>query len=84
MPYVDESTANMLDVSMDPQTPGELNYTLSRLALDYFKSTRQKYSDMAEVVAAFECAKLEFYRRVMAPYESLQAALPGRDLYSDE
>lgn len=49
---------------------GELNYKITKLINDYI--TRQggvKYQLINDVVGVLECAKLELYRRIAAPYE---------------
>ena len=51
-----------------PKTPGELNYLVTRLC-HIFLSSEPKYQDYNDVVGALEGAKLEFYRRHVAPYE---------------
>jgi hypothetical protein len=61
----------------DKDLDGALNYVISRivtesiyLAQDYDPSvTEWAYRDIARAVAVFECAKLEFYRRIAAPKE---------------
>ena len=80
MPYVDASVQNMLDVSMDPQRAGELNYCITKLCVDFLGST-PRYSNFNEVIGALECAKLEMYRRMIAPYEDIACAKNG-DVYN--
>lgn len=51
---------------------GILNYVISHLVADGIKPDYRgpwRYKDIARAVAVFECAKLEFYRRVAAPKE---------------
>ena len=47
---------------------GELCYCFYKIALDYIKNKR-RFINMGEVINALECAKLEFYRRIVSPYE---------------
>lgn len=51
------------------KTAGELNFAFSLLAKSYLDNTEYSYAKMNDVVGALEGAKLEFYRRVAAPYE---------------
>lgn len=88
MPYLpDEDRKRLLDERPDDAVnPGELNYVLTRRAIQYLE-TRQvgggiRYGDLAEVVGAFEAAKLEFVRRVMAPYENTKIEQNG-DVYNE-
>lgn len=54
------------------ETPGELNYTIcvlcseARLDEPYDKLN---YERLNAVVGVLECAKQEFYRRIVGPYE---------------
>lgn len=50
---------------------GDVNYILTRLIAGYYKAD-QGYERMARGLACFEAAKLEYSRRVMAPYEDLK------------
>ena len=55
---------------------GELNYVLTKLAAstcDVIKT----YRNIADAVAVLECAKLELYRRLAAPYEDRKIAENG-------
>lgn len=62
-----------------PQTPGELNFLISSLCNTYLDE-EPRYADINEVVGVLECAKLELYRRVAAPYEDIACANNG-DVY---
>jgi len=70
MPYIDDETRAMLTLTpARPVTPGELNYKLTRELLDYLARLGHSYTRFNEVIGALECAKLELYRRLLAPYE---------------
>lgn len=56
---------------------GELNYLMTMLAHLYIERHGTSYATLSEVVAAFECAKLEFYRRRVAPYEGAKIIQNG-------
>jgi hypothetical protein len=81
MPYIAADARERLDRGGAPQSPGELNYVLSRTC-DQFLSDRGgiRYAQLNEVIGALECAKLELYRRVAAPYEDRKRAASG-DVY---
>jgi hypothetical protein len=70
MPYIPKADRVPLEMTRHAKGPGELNYLLSITALDYLDHHRLSYKTLSEIVAAFECAKLEFVRRVVDPYES--------------
>lgn len=69
MPYVAERLRDLLKEGRMPSTPGELNYLITLLCIEYVDEHDRKYEICNAVVGALECAKLEFYRRVVAPYE---------------
>ena len=48
---------------------GDLNYLMTKLAHCYIRKHGESYNTLSDVIKAFECAKLEFYRRHVAPYE---------------
>lgn len=74
--YVDPVTASDFERA---KTAGELNYQLTMLIKDYLadKSGYQSYND---VIGALEGCKLEFYARVVRPYEDTKIEENG-DVY---
>jgi hypothetical protein len=81
MPYIDPSARARLDGGGRPEDPGELNYALTRLVDDYLiDKGGLRYAHLNEVVGALECAKLELYRRLAAPYEDAKRQEAG-DVY---
>ena len=48
---------------------GELNFVITVLLNKYFREHGGNYQVANDIVGALEGAKLEFYRRTMAPYE---------------
>lgn len=72
MPYIEEGIRYFLDPTEDANdasTPGELNFQLTRLVDRYIVHYGKSYAVIAEAISALECAKLELYRRIAAPYE---------------
>lgn len=75
MPYIKQSRRDKLDPLLDQlgekiESEGELNYAFTRLALLFVRRLKGKsYMVLNTVIGAFESAKLEFYRRSVAPYE---------------
>ncbi len=81
MPYIDAGARERLDHGGAPETPGELNYAINRLVDDYLMSKGEvRYTHLNEIIGAVECAKLELYRRVLAPYEDEKRKAAG-DVY---
>lgn len=60
--------------------PGDLNFLLTTLALDYLRQRGLSYQTINDVMGAFSSAAQEFYRRVAAPYEDTKIAQNG-DVY---
>ncbi len=83
MPYVKKSDRIRLDEEGDAQTPGELNYIITKTVDAYLNRTPCNYANYNEVIGVLECAKLELYRRVIAEYEDLKMAENG-DVYTSE
>ena len=72
MPYITKKRREQLKLMAyvsTPQTPGELNYVITTIVHDYLNK-RRSYGLYNEVMGALECAKLELYRRHVAPYEN--------------
>jgi hypothetical protein len=81
MPYISPEARQRLDNGELPASPGELNYAITRLVDVYLlRSGGVRYSQINEVIGALECAKLELYRRVAAPYEDRKIEEAG-DVY---
>ena len=83
MPYILQNNRDRLDVFIDGTEPldaGELNYMFTRLAQKYLNKHGERYQYINDIVGALECAKLEFYRRLVAPYEDTKITENG-DVY---
>jgi len=68
MPYITPEARRDLR-ARQPMNAGELNYAMCILAAEYMHTKGISYQSIAEVMAAFECGKAEFYRCFAAPYE---------------
>lgn len=79
MPYIspERRTAYIDEV---PTNAGELNYVLTMVCREYFHHHGGRYQQVNDIVGALEGAKLEFYRRVAAPYEDTKIKENG-DVY---
>lgn len=93
MPYISardqerfDSLVKEIDVA-DIQTPGELNFLLTKLAVRYLEVNGSRYQQMNDVMGALTGAQAEFYRRVAAPYETQKAFdvdQEGKDPYNKQ
>lgn len=83
MPYIPKERRPLLDPLSDAvsaQNAGELNFQITRLVDDFVKRKNGNYEAINAAVGALECAKLELYRRIAAPYEDEKITLNG-DVY---
>ncbi len=82
MPYIKPADRDELLV---PQTPGELNWKITTLCLEFLDQRQGSgpagYGEYNEIVGILECAKLEFYRRAVASYEDRKIKENG-DVYT--
>lgn len=70
MPYIKNDLRKLLDVwAESPQSVGSLNYVITKVVHDYVLEHGLNYAVCNEVIGALACAKAEFYRTVVAPYE---------------
>ena len=68
MPYIKECRKQWALVN--PVGSGELNYKLTQAVIDYIAANKLSYGTINDVVGALECAKAEFLRRIVTPYEN--------------
>ena len=81
MPYIKKERRNAIMSGDEPRDPGELNFALTIIVAKYLQNRGGlRYAHINEVVGALECAKLELYRRVAAPYEDQKMKESG-DVY---
>ena len=81
MPYIKQEIRNQLDEEInlisnkiksfsDDEKEGILNYTISRILSNSLPTNQWRYKYINRTVGILECIKLEFYRRLAAPYEN--------------
>lgn len=82
MPYIDPARREELHHIPYPNTPGELNYCLTQLLLRYLMRAPQPtgYTQLNDCLGALSGAQLEFYRRVVVPFEEEKRDIHG-DVY---
>lgn len=81
MPYIDQTDRDQISSGRDIETAGELNFVISTIINEYLSIKGKSYKNINEVVGALECAKLELYRRIAAPYEDIKIHSNG-DVYT--
>lgn len=92
MPYINQEQRDHLDkdidhivsilnsISGDRGLDGNVNYIITQIVNRAYNTPYANYKTLSKGVAAFECAKLEYYRRVMVPYEEEKIRIEG-DVY---
>lgn len=80
MPYIPKDEREELDLAIEPifahrLSAGQLNYVISRIVREAVRGGG--YARLNDAIGALECAKLELYRRVVAPYEDRKIAENG-------
>lgn len=80
MPYIlperrEEIDQEILDMGVcwTPQNAGDMNFLISEFINGYFKEKGLNYANLNEMIGMLECAKLELYRVLGAPYEDKKA-----------
>lgn len=80
MPYIKQKDRARMDRGGYPETPGELNYLISKSVAKVLEKKPTSYTRINALIGVLECAKLELYRRVAAPYEDSKCEENG-DVY---
>ncbi len=89
MPYIDKERRTCLDPKIKELTEclkdigfgkGDMNYVMSKLAVAFVKMHGKSYGILSDVTGVFNDAKVEFERRVVAPYEDEKIKQNG-DVY---
>lgn len=79
MPYIKIVDRNR-ETRQHPKKAGDLNWILSEVCKIYLLENGTSYQTINDVVGALEGCKLEFYRRIVAPYEDIKIKENG-DVY---
>lgn len=81
MPYIEQIAREDLDPAIEqlvevlktltigPVGKGDMNYTITQIVLAYVESHGKCYASLSDVTGVLNDVKVEFERRVMAPYE---------------
>lgn len=87
MPYIDPKIRPLIDKIFSGFVPlkedfvvGALTYAITKLILMYWK-LNPNYTGIAAITGALDNTKMEFYRRVAAPYEDQKILING-DVYN--
>ena len=72
MPYIRQEQRNKLAKGEKPKDAGELNYSITKMLLEYLEAKGKSYATFNEIMGVMQCATQEFYRRWVAPYEDIK------------
>jgi hypothetical protein len=79
MPYIKQDDRTKFNQVLElvngealPENAGELNYLITKIVQISLANSKGNYQALNDAVGALEGAKLELYRRVVAPYEDLK------------
>ena len=74
MPYIRTNRIKIdkhLNSTIDEvKNTGDLNYCIYKLCKLWVKREGINYENLSNCIKTFECAKLEFYRMILVPYEN--------------
>lgn len=80
MPYIER---RLRLSGLNPESPGELNYVLTKVCINYLLTKGKKYETLNDIIGALECCKFEFSRRVISDYEN-KKMVENSDCYPEE
>ena len=85
MPYIKKEQKELIlnEYNIDLafiSNPGNLNFAFTMIIKNYIETQSLSYQAINDVLGALEGAKLEFYRRVVIPYEEEKIIRNG-DVY---
>lgn len=86
MPYIKQERREALQaglVEAKDLSAGDLNFLITGLLKMFLLSKPPSYENLNAAVGALECAKIELYRRIAAPYEDFKIATNG-DVWQDD
>jgi hypothetical protein len=77
MPYIAQDRRQAFDdhlqrLAQQVENEGELNYCIYKLCCLLVERTGESYAKLSRCSSAMEHAKLEWYRKKLAPYEDVK------------
>ena len=74
MPYIEQSKREeiipaVMELMTKLETKGDYNFAITRLIHTYIERHGKRYEHLNDAVGILECAKQEFIRTVVSPYE---------------
>ena len=81
MPYIIPNRRLQLDAGDKLENPGELNYIISLVIIEYLNTHGLSYNTLNDISGAMTESLAEFRRRVVVPYEN-KKNLENGDIYN--
>lgn len=78
MPYLHKEAKARIVAGGAPETSGHLNFMLTTIVHRYIADRGVSYDVINQAIGALECAKLELYRMLAAPYEDMKIKENGQ------
>ena len=77
MPYIKQENRDIFDPLLEKIIRGvevcevgDLNYVITRIIHKWVKTKGLQYKNLNAAIGVLDCAKMELYRMVAAPYEN--------------
>ena len=80
MPYLTQKAREAVE-GRGVQSAGDFCYVICALADEIIVDQGKSFQTMSQIIAEIECAKLELYRRLLAPYEDEKCEANGDVFY---
>lgn len=84
MPYITQEMRKLFEPSLEEIlmtinecNVGDLNYIITRIVHQWIKVQGLKYKNINAAIGVLDCAKMELYRMIAAPYEDNKIAENG-------
>jgi hypothetical protein len=68
---IDDIVDELEEIDDTQLVKGHHNYIMYTLALKLADRLGIRYATLQDIIGTFDCCKMEFYRKVVAPYEEL-------------
>ncbi len=76
MPYIKPEDRvkflELISLNKKIENVGELNFVISMLCHNFLDKKGESYENYNSIVGVLECAKQEYYRMAVAPYEEIK------------
>jgi len=76
MPYISKKNRTDLENRL-PNNPGELQYLMAVMFKEYIYHHGLRYQTINDIMGALAGAQMEFYRKVVVPFEEKKLAKNG-------